>query len=125
MVSVMPRSRRDGAGLEDGDATAESFDAKVALIREEAGDRFGRLVLNTLIQEVVITDRRLETAERMAKDREMTVEHLLESPLLLTGTEDELAEQLIARRQRYGIGYFTVFERHMAAFVPVIDRLTA
>jgi len=33
---LKPRSKADGGGLEDADASAESFDRKVALIREAA-----------------------------------------------------------------------------------------
>lgn len=123
IVSVMPRSKADGGGLEDADASAASFDAKAALIRKAAGDRFDRLVLNTLIQDVVVTDTRAAAAERIAREWKVAPEQLLESPLLLIGTQDEMADQLIERRTRFGISYITVFERHMAAFIQVIQRL--
>jgi len=71
IVSIMPRSKGDGGGLEDADASAESFDRKVALIRQAAGDRFDRLELNTLVQEVILTDDRSEAARKIAHDWEM------------------------------------------------------
>jgi probable F420-dependent oxidoreductase len=125
IVSIMPRSKRDGAGLEDSDASAESFDRKVALIRQAAGDRFGRLELNTLVQEVIVTDDRPAAAQNIAQDWEMSPAELLESPLLLIGSPGQLGEQLIARRERFGLSYISIFERHMAGFTEVIRRLRA
>ena len=48
---------------------------------------------------------------------------LLESPLLLIGSPGQLAEQMIARRGRFGISYISIFERHMAGFIQVMERL--
>ena len=121
----MPRSKADGGGLEDADASASSFDRKVALIKESAGDRFPRLQLNTLVQTVVVTDDRRGAATSMAKDWELPVDELLESPLLLIGTLDQLVEQLHERRERFGLTYVTVFERDMASMARVIERLGA
>ena len=125
IVSIMPRSKADGGGLEDADASAESFDRKVALVREAAGERFASLQLNTLVQSVVITDDRREAAEKMAGEWEVTPDQLLESPLLLIGTIDQLVEQLHARRERFGLSYLTVFERDLASFSPVLIRMRA
>jgi probable F420-dependent oxidoreductase len=123
IISIMPRSRADGGGLVDSDASAASFDAKVALIKEAAGDRFPRLQLNTLVQSVVIADDPRAAAQAMAKDWELPVAELLESPLLLIGTIGQIVEQLHARRERFGLTYFTVFERDMANLARVIERL--
>jgi probable F420-dependent oxidoreductase len=123
IVSIMPRSKSDGAGLEDADASAESFDRKIALLRQAAGDRFERLELNTLVQEVIVTEDRREAAQRIAHDWHMSPNELLESPLLLIGSPGQLAEQLIARRERFGLSYVSIFERHMPGFTQVMERL--
>ena len=125
IISIMPASKADGAGLDDADASAPSFDRKVALIKEAAGDRFPSLQLNTLVQSVVVTDDRRGAAQSMAKDWELPVAELLDSPLLLIGTLDQLVEQLHHRRERFGLTYFTVFERDMASLARVIERLGA
>ena len=125
IVSIMPRAQAYGSGLEDADAIAESFDRKVALVREAAGERFASLQLNTLVQRVVITDDRRQSAEKMAGEWEVTPDQLLESPLLLIGTIDQLVEQLHARRERFGLSYITVFERDLASFSPVLIRMRA
>jgi probable F420-dependent oxidoreductase len=123
IISIMPRSKADGAGLEDADASAEAFDKKLALIREAAGDRFPRLRLNTLVQAVRLSDDREKVAAEMAGEWAMAPKQLLESPLLLIGTVDEMVEQVRARRDRYGLSYITVFERDMASFAGVLERL--
>ncbi|HSO92899.1 MAG TPA: hypothetical protein VLS53_00330 [Candidatus Dormibacteraeota bacterium] len=119
----MPRSKGDGAGLEDADASAESFDRKLALVREAAGERFERLELNTLVQEVIVTEDRLGAADRIAGDWKLSPVELLESPLLLVGSPGQLAEQLLARRERFGISYISIFERHMPGFIQVMELL--
>jgi probable F420-dependent oxidoreductase len=123
IISIMPRSRADGGGLEDSDASAEAFDQKVAVIKDAAGDRFPALELNTLVQAVVITDDRRQAGEGMVKDWALPADRLLESPLLLIGQVDELVEMVHRRREQFGISYTTVFERDMAKLAPVIDRL--
>ena len=123
IISIMPRSKSDGAGLQDADASAASFDAKVTWIREAAGERFPALRLNTLVQAVVITQDRRQAALELAPQWAMSPDQLLESPLLLIGTVDQMAGQLRAHRERFRLTYFTVFERDMRAFAPVIERL--
>jgi len=93
--------------------------------REAAGDRFPSLQLNTLVQSVVVTDNRRQAAEKMAGEWEVTIDQLLESPLLLIGTIEQIVEQLHARRQRFGLSYITIFERDLASFAPVLERMRA
>ncbi len=102
------------------DATAE----RVAWVREAAGTRFERLELNVLLQAVIVTDDR-ETAARSSMERlpGLTVAEILESPYLLLGTVDEMAEQLRARRERFGFSYYVVFEAAVDALAPVVARL--
>ena len=57
IISIMPRSKRDGSALEDGDATAGAFDRKLEVIRDAAGSRFEELEFNTLVQEVIVRIR--------------------------------------------------------------------
>jgi probable F420-dependent oxidoreductase len=128
-ISIMPRSRTDGSGLELADATEEAFATKLAWIKQEAGDRFPALELNTLVQAVIITDDR-EAAARTLWDRwkqpgeDLPVEQLLASPLVLVGSVDEIAASLQRRRERLGISSITVFERDLENFAKVIERLS-
>ena len=42
---------------------------------------------------------------------------------LLIGTVDQMVEDLRARRERWGISYYTIFEPYLDALAPVVNRL--
>ncbi len=105
--------------------TAEELDERVARYLGLAEDsREEPAELNLLLQMVIETDDP-EAAVRPFLDRlpQFTVERLLELPIGLIGTRDDLTAQALALRERYGFSYLTVLEPYMEAFGPVIERL--
>jgi hypothetical protein len=44
-------------------------------------------------------------------------------PIAMAGTVDEVCEDLIARRERWGFNYIVVHEGEVEAFAPVVERL--
>jgi probable F420-dependent oxidoreductase len=117
-----------GRTLEDGQHhevrwEAKRLDSTVNYIREQAGDRWDQLELNALVQAVVITDDRRAAAEESARRSRggLSIEDALATPFLALGTHDEIAEHLLACRERWGISYFSV--RDISNFEPVIQRL--
>ena len=123
IISVMPRSRADGSGLEDADASDDAFAEKIAWVKHAAGDRFARIELNTLVQVVAITNDPQREAERLSQEWKAPAAALLASPLLLIGSVDEIAHGLERRRRRLGLSYITVFEKDLESFATVIARL--
>ena len=113
-------------GLEpdlSGWRTAE-VGARVRLVRETAGDRYDRIELSALVQRVVVTEaRRKADGELAERWRSLTVDEILQSPYALVGTVDELVADLKARRERWGISYYVVFEPAVDALAPVVTRL--
>ena len=105
--------------------TVSGVDERVRLVREVAGEeRYARLELNALIQRVVVTDdRQREAAELASQWPQLTPDEFLRSPYVLIGTVDQMAEDLQARRQRWGLSYYVVHEPYMDAFAPVVARL--
>ena len=96
------------------------LDAAVAHVAEQSNGRTPEL--NVLVQRVVITDDRHAAAtEIVAGVPSLDVDDALETPFLLLGTHDQIAAQIVAARERWGISYFTV--RELDAFAPVIERL--
>ncbi|MFB1296000.1 TIGR03621 family F420-dependent LLM class oxidoreductase [Mycobacterium sp. pW049] len=93
-------SHFDGPGLSD----------RIAVVREAAGDRFVDIELNALIQAVVVTDNRRKSAQDLGEAFDADPEALLSSPFLLIGSHEQMAEQLVARRDEFGISYWTVFD---------------
>lgn len=105
-------------------ATAEEMEARVALVREAAGDRADDVELNLLIQKVLVTeDRESALAALQAFAPEMTAEQLDAVPILLVGTVEQIADQLREQRKRYGFTYITVLETDVAEFAPVLELL--
>ena len=104
---------------------ASGVDDRIQHIRDIAGEeRFARLELNALVQQVVVTDDRRKAAEEMAgRWAQLSADEFLQSPYVLIGTVDDLVADLQARRQRWGISCYVVHQPYMDAFAPVVARL--
>jgi probable F420-dependent oxidoreductase len=101
-----------------------TVDERLAVVRQSAGERYEHLELNALVQRVVVTDDRYRAAQELAKRwPSLSGEDLLGSPYLLIGTVDQMVEDLRARRERWGISYYTTFEPYLDALAPVVNRL--
>jgi probable F420-dependent oxidoreductase len=101
--------------------TSTGLAAQVAWVREAAGTRFADLELNALVQHVGARDDLDGIATRIGTP----VDDLADSPFVLTGPPDEIADSLRAARERFGLTYFVVFERAAETLTPVIDQLRA
>jgi probable F420-dependent oxidoreductase len=100
-------------------------DERVRLVREVAGiERYARLELNALVQQVVVTDDRRRAAEKLTnRSTQLSADEILQSPYVLIGTIDQMVADLQARRQRWGISYYVIHEPYVDAFAPVVARL--
>ncbi|HEY4043634.1 MAG TPA: LLM class F420-dependent oxidoreductase [Rhodopila sp.] len=100
-------------------------DDRVRRIREIAGDeRYARLELNALVQQVVVTDDRRNTAEELSRRWvQLDADEILQSPYVLIGTADQMVADLQTRRQRWGISYYVIHEPYVDTFAPVVARL--
>lgn len=124
IVSLLAQARPDGSGFVLADTTAEATQRKIAWLRQKAGDRFGGLELNILLQRLVVTDDTGLAAEELSEEWQMTPEEVLDVPYILIGSVEQIVETLRARRDRYGISYVVVFERFMDEFAPIVAQLT-
>jgi probable F420-dependent oxidoreductase len=116
--------RRGGTEPDLSGWRVAGVDARVRLVREAAGDRYDRLELNALVQRVVVTEDRRQAAEELARRwPQLSPEEILQSPYVLIGTVDQLVEDLQARRERWDISYYVIFEPYIDAFAPVVARL--
>jgi probable F420-dependent oxidoreductase len=116
-----------GRTLDDGQRhetrwEVDRLDRTVAFIREQANGRSTPLELHALVQAVIVTDDRRSAAEIAARNGwTPSADDALRTPFLAIGTHSEIAEHLLACRERWGINYFTV--RDIGAFSPVIQGL--
>lgn len=105
------------------DGTVAATDRKVAWVREAAGDRFDDLELQVRVHLVLATDDRAGTAEAVAPAFGISPAESLLTPHALVGTTEEIAEDLLARRERWGISYIGVSLDAMEVMAPVAARL--
>jgi probable F420-dependent oxidoreductase len=100
---------------------------RTAFVRRVAGDRWPDLALQALVQVVTFTDDRESAAARIVAEIDgLGVEDALESPFLLLGTADEIADQLRERADRYGISTWTTFSgRHVDPPLEAVAEVVA
>jgi len=106
--------------------TVESFAQKIEWLREAAGERFTRLELS-VITTPVFTHNRSLGAEQVAQTRGwsgVSVEEILQMPTIFIGTVEQVAEQMLERRERFGISYYMTLDRLMEAYAPLVERLS-
>ncbi|WIY04552.1 LLM class F420-dependent oxidoreductase [Amycolatopsis mongoliensis] len=111
----------DGAPL--GLATAEDIEERVGFVRSKLGGREAEF--NLLCHFVNITEDRKAALEDLEKlvGGQHSVAQLAELPTALIGSPAEVADQLHAHRERFGLTYYTVLEQNMEQFAPVLEAL--
>jgi probable F420-dependent oxidoreductase len=105
------------------DGTPESTDRKIGWIRDAAGTRFDDLELQVRVHLAMVTDDRDAVIEELAPAFGLTSEEASTTPHALIGTVDEICEQLLERRARWGISYLGMSADQLDAFAPVVARL--
>jgi probable F420-dependent oxidoreductase len=127
IIGFLPKARPDGKGQNLNDATPEALEQKISWVREAAGARFNDLELGLLVAQVFTTEDREQAADFIAKTLaagfNVSTESVLQTPYVLIGTEDQICEDLLARRERFGVSYINVFENSLEILAPVIKRL--
>jgi probable F420-dependent oxidoreductase len=134
IVSVLPAAA-PGGFLRATQLSLRSLRDNFRLLREAATDRWHELEINTLIFDVTVTTNRRSAAaaylasmrERLGQftvDGEVSTEDLLDSPYLMFGTHEQIADQIRQVRDETGVSYLGVFPHCMESFAPVIQMLT-
>jgi alkanesulfonate monooxygenase SsuD/methylene tetrahydromethanopterin reductase-like flavin-dependent oxidoreductase (luciferase family) len=105
------------------DMVPSRIDAKVAAVRAGAGDRIDDIELNVRAFIVNVTDDRRGVTESTAGFMGITTEELLEMPFSCIGTPAQIADDLRARRERWGFSYIIVGAVDVDSFAPVVAEL--
>ena len=125
IVAFNPRTGASGA-LDFASLTPGATEEKVVWVRDAAGDRFPELELCALVTVVAVTKAPRTVAEKMVQSPpfagSMTADELLSSPHALIGEADWIADELHARRERYGFSYI-VSGGAVDALAPLVARL--
>ena len=121
IVALNPRSRPAG-GLETADVGEADVDRKIGWVREAAGERWARLEINVILFGVD-PEYRVRRGPPPARSHRIREQELPRSPHYLTGDADEMSEQLLARRERWGISYVAMRPEHLESAGEVVRRL--
>ncbi len=112
-------------GMNSGLAGATA--KKIDWVRQGAGERFEDIELEIGAYNTIITDHQQATAAAIGDALGMSAQDILDHPHCLIGSIDFICEQLLQRRETYGISYIAVLddgENNMVeSFAPVVERL--
>jgi hypothetical protein len=53
----------------------------------------------------------------------MSADRVLEMPSIFIGSVDQIVQEMQIRRERYGISYHVVSDRHLEMVAPIVARL--
>ena len=127
IVGILPKALPNGTISEDlSERSPETIAQKVDWVRQAAGERLGEVELSMMIS-VTVADHYRKAAERLATKRgwgAAAADFVLGMPATFVGSVDRIAEEMQARRDRYGFSYYVVSDRHMEALGPVVERLS-
>ncbi|MEZ5239725.1 MAG: TIGR03621 family F420-dependent LLM class oxidoreductase [Microthrixaceae bacterium] len=107
-------------------ATAAATETKLGWIREAAGERFAGIELGTRIHLAFVTGRATRST-RSSRRRSfgLDAEEAKGSPHALCGTVEQIVEDLLERRERFGISNIGISASATDQLAPVIARLVA
>lgn len=112
-------------GMSSGLAAATA--KKIDWIRSGAGTRFADIELEIGAYNTIITDHQQATAQAIGDALGMSAEDILQHPHCLIGSVDFICEELLRRREAYGISYIAVLDdgqnNMVEAFASVVARL--
>ena len=121
IVALNPRSSRLG-GLDTSDVREADVDRKIGWVRAAAGERWARLEINVVLFGVDPEYRRRHVPPP-PRSHQISEDELPLSPHYLTGDAQEMTEQLLARRERWGISYVAMRPEHLEPMSGVMERL--
>ncbi len=92
-------------------------------MREASGARWDALELNAWLSTAAITDTPHDTVAALAGFAGVSTAEVLDSPIVLVGSESEIAERLRQRRERWGYSYVCVQGPQLVPFAGLVQRL--
>ena len=124
IVGVNPNVGEGKVGPEAiASMSADATDEKLGWVRAAAADRFDEIEISILKFVTVVTDDRDVVAEKVGVSMGMDAATLLASPHTLVGSAEQIAEELVAQRERWQGSYVTVQADAFEAFAPVVAAL--
>jgi probable F420-dependent oxidoreductase len=135
IVSVIGANRHGRLNLDLADFAPSRLEEKIGWVREGAGDRFDDIELNITLLGVELADDpkagvvalKKAWAPRLAamgRREELTEQDIVDCPLFVAGTIEDMCDQLIALRELFGISYFSIASGASEATNALVSQLT-
>ncbi len=105
-------------------AAAEAMDEKVEAVRAAAGDRFDQLELQVQVFKTTVTDKPQEVAEQLAPAFGLPPDVVLNAPFFQIGSVEQITENILALRERWGISYVLFQADGTVPMAPIVERLS-
>jgi len=103
--------------------TAEAVDEKIAIVHAAAGSRMEQIEMNVRVFLVNVTDDRDGVMDAMSSGIGVPRSFMEESPFALIGSPEQMIEDIIARREKWGFSYLIVGADDVEPFAPVVAAL--
>lgn len=104
--------------------TAEAVDDKVAIVAAAGAHRIDAIELNIRAFFVQVTDDRRAGIDAMASFVRVEPAMIEETPFALVGTPEQMVDDLVARRDKWGFSYVIVGQEDLDSFAPVVSALS-
>lgn len=127
IVGILLTNVSSGVAVNDPlGRSSEAVMQRLQWVKEGAGERFDELELNSAVEVVVTDDRLFATEEFIAQRgwREVTVEQVWDMPSVFIGSREYIADEMFARRERFGFSYYWVADNKMEEFAPLVRALS-
>jgi probable F420-dependent oxidoreductase len=108
------------------DRLPDAVEAKLGWVRAGAGARYDQIELS-LIPSVILTDDKEAATARLIAERGwagLGAEQVWSMPAVCIGDVEQVAAQMLARRERYGFSYYVFSDDQAEQLAPLVARLT-
>jgi probable F420-dependent oxidoreductase len=127
IIGILVTNVASGVAVNDPHGrSAESVLQCIEWVKEGAGERFEDIELNSAA-DVVVTDDRHSAAETFIEQhgwQGISVEQVWDMPSVFIGTVDQIVDEMVARRERFGFSYYWVADASMEMFAPIVAHLS-
>ncbi len=121
VVGLNPRLREGTVGPGAlASIVPDHYDRCRDWVRQAAGERFDAIEFQSLTFMVRVVPDRARVLEETAGLFNLDPAVAADVPVALIGSAEEIAEDLSARRKRWGMNYWVVHEHDIDAFAPVV-----
>jgi probable F420-dependent oxidoreductase len=126
IVGILPAPIRDSTDSDDPrDRLPAAFGAKIDVLREAAGDRFGDLEISSFGTFIVTSNRRAATEDLITRRgwTGLDPETAWQMPTLFIGSPDQIRADLRERQERFGLSYLVATETALPALAEIASGL--